>query len=558
MNRNSHCLHTESVLSAAASNTLFPKLRFTRTLFAGFVVGAFLYTATTSAADFRWTSAGDFLTFDIHAQNETLNSAACATVYESLVRYNEAMEIEPALATKYERVSEGFLFTIRENVKFHEGETLTPEDVAFSINRALTPRSQFRSSASGILGASVMPEGKVLVKTVSGSPVFLRQLTTLRILNKAWAEKHGALEPQNFVAGEESYAATHANGTGPYRLTLRKPDVRTEFTAFHGWWDESNRKGNVELVVYTPIASAATRTAALLSGEVDLVLDPAVQDLGRLGKNPDLNLKSIGEDRVMMVALDQHNDVSPYVKDKKGAALTTNPFKDLRVREAMSIAVNRAGLVRGVMRGNAEATGTVVSHAVTGWNKSLAEPPAFDLKRAKALLKEAGYEEGFAFTIDTPNNRWVNDEAMVKALASMWAKIGLDVTVKSMPRAQYFPKVLRFDTSAGLVGWGSSTFDAYRPLQSLSATYDAKTGDGISNIGRVSNADLDAVLKQLAVAEDETERLVLSQKALKMEKDEVLHIPLLEPRITWVMKKSVDAPLRPDNTLVLDRVRVAE
>ena len=511
-----------------------------------------------SAADFRWTSAGDFLTFDVHAQNETLNSSACATVYESLVRYNEKMEVEPALATKYERVSEGFLFTIRENVKFHEGETLTPEDVVFSINRALAPLSQFKSSAAGILGAVATDDGKVLVKTVSGSPVFLRQLTTLRILNKSWAEKHGALEPQNYVAGEESYAATHANGTGPFRLTLREPDVRTEFTANHDWWDEANRKGNVERVIYTPITSAATRTAALLSGEVDFVLDPAVQDLTRLSRNPDLKVLSTGEDRVMMVALDLNRAATPYVKNSDGGSATANPFKNKRVREAMSIAVNRPGLVRGVMRGKALPTGTVVSHAVFGWSEELGAAPKFDLQRAKALMKEAGYEKGFSFTIDTPNNRWVNDEAIVKALASMWAKIGLKVTVNSMPRAQYFPKVLSFDTSACLVGWGSTTLDAYRPLQSLSATFDAATGDGISNVGRASNAELDALLKRLAVSEDVKEREGLAREAQAVEKREVLHIPLLEPQISWVMKKSVDAPLRPDNTLVLDRVRVNE
>lgn len=529
--------------------------RALKTLLAAAILSGF---HAASAADFRWTSAGDFLTFDVHAQNETLNSAACATVYESLVRYNEKMEVEPALATKYERVSEGFLFTIRENVKFHEGETLTPEDVVFSINRALAPLSQFKSSAAGILGAVATDDGKVLVKTVSGSPVFLRQLTTLRILNKAWAEKHGALEPQNYVAGEESYAATHANGTGPFRLTLREPDVRTEFTANHDWWDEANRKGNVERVIYTPITSAATRTAALLSGEVDFVLDPAVQDLTRLSRNPDLKVLSTGEDRVMMVALDLNRDATPYVKNSDGSSATANPFKDKRVREAMSIAVNRPGLVRGVMRGKALPTGTVVSHAVFGWSEELGAAPKFDLQRAKALMKEAGYEKGFSFTIDTPNNRWVNDEAIVKALASMWAKIGLKVTVNSMPRAQYFPKVLSFDTSACLVGWGSTTLDAYRPLQSLSATYDAATGDGISNVGRASNAELDALLKRLAVSEDVKEREGRAREALAVEKREVLHIPLLEPQISWVMKKSVDAPLRPDNTLVLDRVRVNE
>ena len=520
-----------------------------------------LLAGQASAADgktFRWSSAGDFLTFDVHAQNESLNSAANAAVYESLVRYSPEMKIEPALATQWKRVNEGFVFTIRQGVRFHDGEILTTEDVAYSINRAMMPESQFRVAAAGILGAVALNDREVLVKTASGSPVFLNQLTSLRILNKAWAEKHGALEPQNYVAGEESYAATHANGTGPFRLTLREPDVRTEFTANHDWWDEANRKGNVEKVIYTPISSAATRTAALLSGEVDFVLDPAVQDLTRLSRNPDLKVLSTGEDRVMMVALDLNRDATPYVKGLDGKPLAANPFKDARVREAMSIAVNRPGLVRGVMRGKALPTGTIVSHAVFGWNEEIGAAPKFDLNRAKALMKEAGYEKGFSFTIDTPNNRWVNDEAIVKALASMWAKIGLKVSVHSMPRAQYFPKVLSFDTSACLVGWGSTTLDAYRPLQSLSATYNPASGDGISNVGRASSAELDAVLKRLAVSEEVGERRGLAEEALSIEKKGVFHIPLLEPQISWVMKKTVDAPLRPDNTLVLDRVRVNE
>ena len=171
-------------------------------------------------------------------------------------------------------------------------------------------------------------------------------------------------------------------------------------------------------MIFTPIASAATRTAALLSGEVDFVLDPAVQDLPRLEKNPGLKVLSTGEDRVMMVALDLSRDASPYVRDLSGKPMSVNPFKDRRVREAMSLAVNRAGLVRGVMRSSAIPTGTVVSHAVAGWTEALGAPQPYDLTRAKALLKEAGYEKGFAFTFDTPNNRWVNDEGIVKALAS--------------------------------------------------------------------------------------------------------------------------------------------
>ena len=466
------------------------------------------------------------------------------------------MQIEPCLATQYRRVDNGFIFTIREGVKFHEGQILSIEDVAYSINRALMPESQFKAVASGILGAQALNSKEVLVKTVSGSPVFLNQLTALRILNKEWLAKHNALRPQNYVGGEESFLAKHANGTGPFRLERREVDVKTIFVANHEWWDEANRKGNLERVEYIPIASPATRTAALLSGQVDFVLDPAPQDLARLQRDRNLKVVSQTEDRVMMVALDQYRDQSPYIKGKNGEPLKVNPFKDKRVRQALSLAVNRNALVKSVMRGKAVATQSLVSDSVLGYSREVAQPVAYDPDKAKALLKEAGYEGGFSFTLDTPNNRWINDENLCKALASMWAKIGVKVNVHSMPRAQYFPKVLSFDSSAGLVGWGSTTFDAYQPLQSLIATFDPKSGAGISNIGRISNSEADKAIKALAVEENKEKRVQLAQQILKADKEEALHIVLLQPMFSWAMKQSVEVVARPDNRLTLEWVSI--
>ena len=504
----------------------------------------------------RWSSAGDFLTFDVHAQNESLNSAANAAVYETLVRYNQKMQIEPCLATQYESVKDGFLFTIRQGVKFHEGQTLSTEDVAYSINRALMPESQFKAAASGILGAQAINDREVLIKTSSGSPVFLNQLTALRIFNKDWLTKHNALRPQNYVGGEESYLARHANGTGPFKLESREVNVKTVFVANHQWWDEPNRKGNLERVEYLPIASPATRTAALLSGQVDFVLDPAPQDLSRLSRSGTLKVVSSAEDRVMMIALDQHRDQSPYIKDKKGDPLKVNPFKDERVRQALSLAVNRDALVKSVMRGKAVATQSLVSNSVFGYSAEVAKPYDYDPVKAKALLKEAGYENGFSFILDTPNNRWVNDENLCKALASMWAKIGIDVNVRSMPRAQYFPKVLSFDSSAGLVGWGSTTLDAYQPLQSLVAIFDNQSGAGISNIGRISNEKADEIIKTLAIAEDPQKQILLAREVLKIDKEEALHIVLLQPMFSWAMKQNVDVITRPDNRLTLEWINL--
>lgn len=418
------------------------------------------------------------------------------------------------------------------------------------------PESQFKAAASGILGAQAINDREVLMKTSSGSPVFLNQLTALRIFNKDWLSKHNALRPQNYVGGEESYLARHANGTGPFKPESREVDVKTVFVANHQWWDEPNRKGNLERVEYLPIASPATRTAALLSGQVDFVLDPAPQDLSRLSRSGTLKVVSSAKDRVMMIALDQHRDQSPYIKDKKGDPLKVNPFKDERVRQALSLAVNRDALVKSVMRGKAVATQSLVSNSVLGYSAEVAKPYDYDPVKAKALLKEAGYENGFSFILDTPNNRWVNDENLCKALASMWAKIGIDVNVRSMPRAQYFPKVLSFDSSAGLVGWGSTTLDAYQPLQSLVATFDNQSGAGISNIGRISNEKADEIIKTLAIAEDPQKRILLAREVLKIDKEEALHIVLLQPMFSWAMKQNVDVITRPDNRLTLEWINL--
>ena len=527
-----------------------------RSLAVAVAATSLLLSNVSVAATLTWTSAGDILTFDIHAQNENMNNAACAEVYEALLRWNKEMKVEPCLAVSYKRVPEGFLFELRRGVKFHEGEDFTADDVVFSINRALTPRSQFKGSAAGILGAEKKGPYSVLVKTVNGSPVLLNQMTDLRIMSHSWAKKHDAIEPQDFINKKEAYAARHANGTGPFKLKSREVDVKTVFVVNDAWWDQKNRKGNVTEAIYMPIQSAATRTAALLSNQVQFVLDPATQDLERLKKTSGVKVLEGPENRALMVALDQYRDVSPYVRGSKGEALTKNPFKDARVREALSIAVNRVGLVKNVMRGSAKETGTIVSSNVNGWTPDVARIPTFDVKRAKKLLADAGYPEGFSFTLDTPNNRWVNDESVCKALASIWAKIGVKVEVNSMPRAQYFPKVLSFDTSAGLVGWGASTFDALYSLQCLSATFNPKSGNGISNIGRVSDAKLDELIHAISSEENPAKRNLYIHEALKREKESFYHIALYEQYIPWAMRSNVNVIQRPDNRLTLEWVKV--
>ncbi len=331
--------------------------------------------------------------------------------------------------------------------------------------------------------------------------------------------------------------------------------MKSVFIENPDWWNKANKVGNVTEAVYTPIKSAATRMAALLSGEIDLVLDPATQDVVRLKRNQDLKVEEGPELRVLMISLDQMRDESPYILID-GKKSTKNPFKDIRVRKALYQAIDVNTLKRTVMRGMSIPNGTIISSETNGWTEKAAERLPYDPAAAKKLLAEAGYPNGFEFTLDAPNNRWVNDEAIAKALAAMWAKIGVKVNVNTMPRANYFPKVLKFDSSAGMVGWGATTQDALFPLQSLVETVDVQKGNGLSNIGRVSDPKLDALIEQIKAETEPTRRNALIEQALLMVNHNVYQLPLHTQIINWAMKKNIDTPMRADNRLELDKVTV--
>ena len=256
-----------------------------------------------------------------------------------------------------------------------------------------------------------------------------------------------------------------------------------------------------------------------------------------------------------MISLDQMRDESPYVF-VDGKKTDKNPFKDIRVRQALYQAIDIKTLQRAVMRGFSIPNGTIVSSETNGWSAKAADRLPYDPQAAKKLLAEAGYPNGFEFTLDCPNNRYINDEAIGKALAGMWAKIGVKVKVNAIPRANYFPKVLRYDSSVGMVGWGASTQDALFPLQSLVETVDVKKGNGLSNIGRVSDPELDALIEKIKEEENFDKRNELIEQALLRVNKNIYVLPLHTQVINWALKKNIDAPLRADDRLELDKVVV--
>ena len=497
----------------------------------------------TQAATLRIAGANDILTFDPHAQNHQTTLAYQQMVYESLVRYNEKYEVEPSLATKWTNVSPTQIrFELRKGVKFHDGAPFTADDVVFSLTRAMTPPSNMTAYVQSVQEVKKVDDHTVDVILKGPSPVVIRELTDARIMNKAWAEKNNAAKAQDYKAKEESFAARNANGTGPFVLEAWQPDTKTTLKKNAAWWDKP--RGNVDNIVFTPIKSAATRSAALISGQVDLVVDPPVQDLERIKRDPNITIIEGPENRTIFLGFDQHRDelMGSNIKGK-------NPLKDKRVRQALYQAVDIAAIEKTVMRGLGKPTGTMIAPMVNGWTKELgARSAKYDVNAAKKLLADAGYPEGFELTLDCPNDRYVNDEAICQAVTAMWTRIGVKTKLQTNPMSIHSAKIQKFDVSAYMLGWGVATFDALYSLDSLISTVDPKGGAaGNFNCGRMSNPVVDNLIQQIKTEMDPAKRNPMIHEVLKIVKDDYNYLPLHDQIRPWAMRKGVTTVHRPDD-----------
>jgi peptide/nickel transport system substrate-binding protein len=512
---------------------------------------ALAVSPVSMAKPFKWASAGEISTWDIHSQNNALQNGIHAAVYESLVYYNSrTFKIEPVLATAWNQVTPTQLrVTLRQNVKFHDGSAFTADDAVFSIQRAMAKTSNFTPYTAGIDRVVKVNANTIDIITKAANPVLLNQLTELRMMSKAWAEKNNSVDPKDIRnVTQETFANRNAMGTGPFTLKQWVPDQRMVMERNPNWW--GRLEGNITEIVYTPIKAEATRVAALLSGEVDMVLDPSPQDLPRLRSNGNLRVIDGVESRTIFFGLDTFRDELPgsSVKGK-------NPLKDLRVRKALYQSIDIDSLMRVTMRGLGQATGTLLASQVNGWNEDLHKRMPYDQEGAKKLLAEAGYPQGFEIDFACPNNRYINDEEICQAVTAMWAKVGVRAKLRTLPLVTYFPMIQRYEASIYMLGWGVPTFDAMYTLQSLVRTVGTD-GDGNYNVGRYSNPRLDAVIDRAKV---ETDLLVRNRRlveALQIAKDDVSHIPLHNQVIPWAMKKNIEVVHRPDNRIDWRLVKV--
>ena len=500
--------------------------------FASIALLTSLALAPSQAATLRWGAQNDILTLDPHSQNHATTNTILTHAYEGLTRYSVGYTPEPSLAIKWTLISPTQMrFELRRGVKFHDGSPFTADDVVFSFNRIRQPQGTMQIYVTGINEIKKVDDHTVDLMLAGPQPILLRNLVGFHIMSRTWAEKNKTTEVQNYKAKEENFASRNVNGTGPYQITGWMPDQRVTMKINPTWWDKNT--GNVTEVIYTPIKSDPTRVAALIAGDIDLLTDLPTQDVAKLRQDPKLKVLDGPEVRTIFIALDQGSDELKF-SDVKGK----NPFKDKRVREALSLAVDREAIKRNLMRGLSIPAGVLVAPGVNGNSAEIDVAAKADPERAKKLLAEAGYPNGFEFQLNCPNNRYVNDEEICQALLSMWAKIGIRNRLVAEPMAQFAQKFQNFDTSAYMLGWGVATYDAQFTLQSLLRT-KAAGADGSFNFNKISDAKLDQLIDAMKTESDVAKRDGLIRDALVRARDEQLLLPLHHQMRPWAMKAGI-------------------
>jgi peptide/nickel transport system substrate-binding protein len=506
------------------------------------------------ARNLRWSSQGDASTMDPHANNEGLTNGQNSQVYEYLTQRDKEYRVVPWLATSWENVSPTrWIVRLRRDVKFQDGTPFTADDVVFSFDRARNSDSTFRLYANQAGTVRRIDDHTVEFTTPVPNPIMQESIGTIMIMSRAWAEKNKAVQAQNYRDKEDTYASRNAMGTGPWILVSYEPGVRSRYRKNPNWWGikEGHFDGNLETIDYRPIGKPATRLAALRSGELDFVLDPPVQDVPRLREDRTLKVWVGDEIRVVLIGFDQARDELLY-SDVKGK----NPFKDVRVRRALYQAIDVEAIRTQVMRGLATPTAIAMSDPRNaGVSPELDRRLPYDPAAARKLLADAGYPNGFGFTLNCPNDRYVNDEKICLALAAMWARVGVRVRVETTTRAVYFQKMGKLDTSAFMIGWGGGSPDAIFLLKPVLHSRNT-LGAGDGNYGNFKHPKLDQLIDAIESEMNPAQRTVMINDALRIVQDEVLVIPLHRQVIAWVSRANVSVVHRPSNWLIANWVTV--
>ncbi|MDJ1017199.1 MAG: ABC transporter substrate-binding protein [Paracoccaceae bacterium] len=503
-----------------------------------------------SAETFRWAGATDPQTMDPHAVASAPVLGFLNNVYDGLVRMSKDMKLEPSLATSWEPIGdgEGWRFNLREGVTFHDGATFNADDVMFSYERASSEEADVRSWFSPVIDVRVVDDYTVEIYTNAPNPLFPASIANWMIMDRGWTEANDAARPDKETG---NFATLNVNGTGAFKLADRQPGLSTTIVPNESWWDDAEH--NITEATYTPIQNSATAVAALLSGEVDFVEPVPIQDAARLASSDGVEIIQGIETRTIMLGFAHEAETLKY----GASAGESNPFKDVRVREAVAKAINVDAILQTIWRGNAEAASQLVTPALSGYSTANSERPSYDPDAASALLAEAGYADGFGFGLKCPNNRYPNDEAVCQAITGMLAQVGITAELDAMPVSNYWPELRADNFDMYLLGWSpGGSMDHEHPLRFLASTPNEEKRLGSWNFGAYSNARIDELLPGVLSEIDIAKRQGMLDEITSIYQDEHAYVFLYTQPLVWGARDNIALTQRPDNFFILRWVTV--
>jgi len=518
------------------------------TLFAASVAIIAFAMSPASSQTLRYANQGDLKSLDPYTLRESTTIAHHGHVYEGLTARDKELKIVPGLAESWETPEPTrWRFHLRKNVKFHNGDPFTADDVLFSAERVRAKGSDFSTTIPNDAKFVKVDDYTVDVVLSTPNPILISQWDGWYIPDKKWCEENNSAAPTPVSATTPSYISLHENGTGQFTIESHQPGVKTVFKANPNWWGKPEH--NLKEIVFTPIASAATRVAALLSGEVDLIEPVPIQDIDRVNASANATVLTGPELRTIFLGMDQTRDELLY-SNVKGK----NPFKDIRVREAFYKAIDMDAIKSRVMRGLSTPSALMIAPQLFPLAKDFTRPKA-DPDAAKKLLAEAGYPNGFEVTMDCPNDRYVNDAAICQAAVGMLARVGVKVDLLAQPKAQYFAKVLKaggFQTSFYLLGWTPASLDSHNVLYDImGCRNDPASNRGSNNLGGYCNKDVDALTDKILVEGDTAKRDQLIKQAFEIAIKDYGYIPVHQQALAWGVSKKVKLTQSADNQVRL-------
>lgn len=501
-----------------------------------------LLAAPARAADLRIALAADITSVDPHFANIAPNNNVGWHVFDALTHVDVDARLIPGLAVSWRAVDgTTWEFRLRRGVKFHDGSEFSAEDVAFSIERAAKlPNGQFAGFVQRIVAKQIVDPYTLRLKTATPYAMVPQDLNSVFIVSRKAA---AGATTEDFNSGRAMV------GTGPFRFVAFRRGERVELARNEAYWGGAPAWDRVALRV---MPTDPARLAALLAGDVDLIEQVPPADLARVRTRHDLQVAQKVSWRTIFFHLDQYRDRPPGVTDRAGKPLEQNPFKDPRVRLALSRAINRQAIVERVMEGTAIPAANLVSPPVFGHVPAL-KPQAYDPEGAKKLLAEAGYPNGFAMTVHAPNNRYVNDDQIAQVVAQMLARAGIAARVETQPINVYLGKARAGEFAFAMLGWGSFSGDL--ALRALLAAPDAHKGAGTWNWSHYANPKVDALVEQALATVEEKKRESLAQEAMALAINDNAVIPLHHQLVSWAMKKPLAYAARTDEFTFAHHVR---